>query len=309
MAETSIEWTDVTWNPIRGCSRVSTGCENCYAERVAARFSKKGQPYHGLATFNGAGMPRWTGHVQTVFEKLHDPVQRWHKPRRVFVNSMSDLFHESLMNETIAEVFHTMLLARQHTFQILTKRAERMRDWFDWLKADLERGFAPSGLRPILGPLPNVWLGVSCENQDTANERTPLLLQCPAAVHFISAEPLLENIELDDDWMEPHCPSCGSRPVCHDTRCPGVGTSAPTLDWVIIGGESGPSARDCNIAWIENLHTQCLVHGVPAFVKQLGTKCYRSGTRLRMGSKGQNYGDWPTHLQDRRMPRSRKAAA
>ena len=197
--DSKIEWTDATWNPIRGCSRVSEGCRHCYAERVAARFSGPGQPYEGLVrisnTLDGRKPTGWNGTVRMVAEHLADPL-RWKKPRRIFVNSMSDLFHERLTNEQIAAVFGVMAAAGSHTFQVLTKRAARMREWFAWAgdhgasgarsacraSAALYLGALPEPPGADTWPLPNVWLGVSAENQAAADERIPDLLATPAAV-------------------------------------------------------------------------------------------------------------------------------
>jgi len=199
---TGISWTDATWNPVRGCSRVSEGCRNCYAERVAARFSGPGQPYEDLADRERKGS-KWTGVVRLIPAHLADPL-RWRRPRRIFVNSMSDLFHESLTNEEIAAVFGVMAAAPQHTFQVLTKRARRMREWFEWIgtaNLDWLRTYAQRALDPTFTkryvdrgttwPLPNVWIGVSVENQEAADERIPDLVRTPAAVRFLSCEPLL----------------------------------------------------------------------------------------------------------------------
>lgn len=168
-----IEWTDRTWNPIRGCSLVSPGCTNCYAMRQVHRFDHPGGPYEGLTRMTEHG-PVWTGKVRVVEEALAEPPS-WRKPCRVFVNSMSDLFHEGVPAEFIDRVFAVMQLARRHTFQILTKQPHRM---------------------ALHRPPANVWLGVSVENQATADERIPLLLQTPAAVRFLSVEPLLEAVDL-----------------------------------------------------------------------------------------------------------------
>lgn len=256
---TGIEWTDATWNPVRGCSRVSEGCRNCYAERTAARFSGPGQPYEGLAERRGkgTGLPRWTGEVRLVPDHLADPL-RWRKPRRIFVNSMSDLFHERLSNEAIAAVFGVMAAAPQHTFQILTKRARRMREWFTWagrLNLDELREFAYRAVngdsdavrvaRGTTWPLPNVWLGVSTEDQETYVERVRDLHFVPAAVHFISAEPLLGAIDMRANEINP-----------------------AWLDWVIAGCESGPRARPCDVAWLRSLRDQCASAGVAYFLKQ-----------------------------------------
>lgn len=258
--KSSIEWTDATWNPIRGCTRVSDGCRHCYAERVAARFSGPGMPYHGLARQG----PRWTGKVVLIEERLEDPI-RWRKPRRIFVNSMSDLFHEKLSNEDIARVFSVMSRARQHTFQVLTKRPKRMLDWIScvarceggWITHD---GTMPAGAYDGSGiviagddwPLPNVWLGVSAENQEAADERIPLLLKTRASRRFVSAEPLLGSIDLEQHWAG----SCES--------------GITGLDWVIVGGESGPGARPMRPDWVRSIRDQCGYEGVAFFFKQWG---------------------------------------
>lgn len=303
MSETSIEWTDVTWNPVRGCSRVSEGCRNCYAERMASRFSGQGKPFHGFADPSRSRMlkPRghWTGRVELIPEKLDEPL-RWRKPRRVFVNSMSDLFHEALPDEAIDRVFAVMALAPQHTFQILTKRPERMLAYMsgDARLAIAEaielRHWAPEthddfdarDVEPLEAwPLPNVWLGVSCEDQRTAEERIPLLLQTPAAVRFVSLEPLLGPIADLAGFLRRVCARCGvwaDECVCEfavrqfergdrAARVAERGTR-PGLDWVIVGGESGPGARPCDVAWVRSIRDQCKAAGVPCFVKQMGAR-------------------------------------
>jgi len=326
---TSIEWTDVTWNPVRGCSRVSEGCRHCYAETFAAR----GLPSHrsprtgdSFATHTGAG-PRWTGKVELIPEKLDEPLN-WRKPRRVFVNSMSDLFHEKLSDEAIAAVFGVMAACPQHTFQVLTKRPERMREWvfgsgealtFDAgekLAGDNGWCHAHEG---EAWPLPNVHLGVSVEDQATADERIPLLLQTPAALRFVSYEPALGPIEFPSGWLSTEgsylCPACGES-----------GCNCGAIDWLIVGGESGPGARPCDLAWIRAAVEQCRDAGVPVFVKQLGAwpLVYRSeaermeaagqrvawddsgentSARLVLRSrKGNNLAEWPEDLRVRELP-------
>lgn len=266
MAQDSpIEWTDKTWNPIRGCTRVSEGCRNCYAEKVAARFSKPGQAYHGLAHFVG-GEARWTGQLRLVDEMLTQPL-RWLKPSRIFVNSMSDLFHENLSDADIDRVFAVMALAPRHTFQVLTKRADRMRAYVAGIgNGDTDRwhtalqgfitargSFALGEAFEFLtrrGPLLNVWLGVSVENQAAANERIPDLLATPAAVRFLSCEPLLGPLDL---WLY-------LDPMRQFRR---------HLDWVICGGESGPGKRPSDVAWHRSLRDQCKAAGVAFFEKQI----------------------------------------
>lgn len=417
---TGISWTDATWNPIRGCSRVSEGCRNCYAEQQAARIVRmnKGKPsaYDGLVQLTKAGEPRWTGAVRLVPEQLAWPLRK-KKPLRIFVNSMSDLFHESLTNEQIAAVFGVMAACPQHTFQCLTKRPARMREFlthpevrnwiaqardaaivnrehdprerwkaipgFDGYEAssdgrirnrdgreiqqylndhdhigrytvtiykyghqttqfvhrlvllafvgkpcDGEEGCHRNGVKTdnrvanlrwgtrsenqndkvrhgsrggpakltseqvarirsrrtagetqqsiadafgvsrslisliesgdvwaepdLPWPLPNVWLGVSVENQEAADERIPELLKTPAAVRFLSCEPLLGEVKL---------------PVVH-VFGPDPKWDGPKIDWVIAGCESGPGARPCGVEWLRSLRDQCASAGVAFFCKQ-----------------------------------------
>jgi protein gp37 len=256
--KTKIEWTDASWNPIRGCSRVSEGCRNCYAERVAARFSGSGKPYEGLAVMKSDG-PHWTGKVELVREHLEDPLH-WRKPRRIFVNSMSDLFHENCDPEWIGAIFRVMLLARQHTFQILTKRPEQMRKWFrEWYAGQL--------------PSKNVWLGVSVEDQKTADERIPLLLETPAAVRWVSYEPALGPVDFTPffDPVGSYC--CGGEPeFCHcldQWPCDEHGNYL-SPNWIVCGGESGPGARPMHPDWARSARDQCQAAGVPFFFKQWG---------------------------------------
>jgi len=260
--KTGIEWTDATWNPLRGCTRVSEGCRNCYAERVAARFSGPGQPYAGLAERTAKG-PRWTGKVALIESALDQPL-RWRKPRRIFCNSMSDLFHEDAPDEWIDRVFAVMALAPQHQFQVLTKRPERMQAYLsnphvgvNWFNAtDCVLGMPDmwpyDGLARDLGPLPNVWLGTSVEDQPTADARIPHLLATPAAVRFVSAEPLLGPVNVESGLPGPRV---GGKPCIH---------------WLIVGGESGPGARPMEADWVRSLRDQCAAAGVPFFFKQWG---------------------------------------
>ena len=249
-----IEWTrnddgteGKTWNPLAGCSIVSPGCTNCYAMRMAARIERM-QPashYKGL-TKQVNGNPVWTGKIARAPDHIFTAPLKWRKPTRVFVNSMSDLFHEDVPDEWVDQIFAIMAQCPQHVFQILTKRPARMRAWC---------------IENVLLPLPNVWLGVSTEDQARADERIPLLLDTPAAVRFISAEPLLGPLDMakyltrrrvvdaagdvDDDW------------------------SQKVLDWVIAGGESGPGKRLINMEWMRDIRDQCKAANVPLFVKQI----------------------------------------
>lgn len=266
--KTGIEWTEATWNPLRGCSRVSEGCRNCYAERMAARFAKPGEPYGGLIE-NG----HWSGQVKLVEDHLDNPL-RWRKPRRIFVNSMSDLFHESLHDDVVDQVFAVMALAHRHTFQVLTKRPDRM---LDYLSRDRRLLWATAALLTLCdeitsdhiqhGPtiLPNVWLGVSVEDQAAADKRIPLFLQTPAALRFVSCEPLLASVDLTR-WL-PH------RHSCRCAECYARALKKPdryAIDWVIAGGESGPGARPMHPDWARSLRDQCQDAGVPFFFKQWG---------------------------------------
>lgn len=234
MGASSIEWTDATWNPVRGCTKVSPGCKHCYAETFAERFrGVSGHPYE--QGFD----PRF------VPDQLDAPL-RWRKPRRVFVNSMSDLFHEAFADEQIAAVFDRIECCPQHTFQILTKRAARLPEWFAWLARTRPKAQLV---------LPNAWLGVSAEDQRRADERITHLLATPAAVRFVSVEPLLGPVDLG--WaLEAHSP-----------ETTGVRTQ-PALDWVIAGAESGNGARPMHEDWVRSLRDQCAAAGVKFFYKQ-----------------------------------------
>lgn len=278
-AQSKIEWTDATWNPIVGCSIVSPGCTNCYAMRDAWR--KHHIPllhrYRGL-TKKVNGKPVWTGRITLAPEDVLLQPLHWKKPRMIFVNSMGDLFHESIPDEWIDKVFAVMALCPQHTFQVLTKRAERMRAYFcevrdrtRWHKInDAIRALAKE--RELNSyewswPLDNVWLGISAERQQEADERIPHLIETPAAIRFISAEPLLGPIDLTE-WLRDGCPTqeqidgpLGGHYVSHGT---------PRFDWLIAGGESGHGARPMHPDWARSLRDQCKAAGVPFFFKQWG---------------------------------------
>jgi protein gp37 len=269
MAQKSkIEWTDATWNPIRGCSRVSEGCRHCYAETVAKRFSGAGLPYEGLTTLG-----KWNGTISFVVEHMLDPL-RWKQPRRIFVNSMSDLFHENVTDEILDQIFAVMALCPQHTFQILTKRAERMLAYLRMVEEekDMERwrqyaDIYAGAMRCTDWPEPE-W---PLPNQKAADERIPLLLQTPAAVRFVSAEPLLGPVQLDDiviqeKLCEWHFSALGDDGNVEDD----ADFHGAHLDWVICGGESGPGARPMHPDRARSLRDQCVAAGVPFFFKQWG---------------------------------------
>lgn len=264
MGDTKIEWTDKTWNPLTGCQVVSPGCTFCYAKTMHERFN-------GPGSFDT---------VTLHPERLGQPL-KWRKPSRVFVNSMSDLFHQDVPDEYIARVFAVMGRASRHTFQVLTKRHARMRTL---LSSPMFRRRMYDNLVSIdhtwisanrLGwPLPNVWLGVSVEDQQWADTRIPALLATPAAVRFLSCEPLLGPVNLsgyilaghrlhttDGRWHD-DCAACVRRRTCGGNG---------TVDWVIVGGESGPGARPMHPNWARSLRDQCQAAAVPFLFKQFGS--------------------------------------
>jgi protein gp37 len=288
---TGIEWTDATWNPVWGCTPVSPGCDHCYAETLV-----NGR----LAHLHPGGF----GVVRLRPEQLDKPL-RWQRPRRIFVNSMSDLFHDDIPDEYIAQVFAVMALAPQHTFQVLTKRHGRMRSLLnslsfrirvdsmeyqmavglatdqsgDQLPVDQTRAHAsresrrlPDGSIPPRWPLPNVWLGVSVETQQWADIRIPALLDTPAAVRFLSCEPLLGPVELEFiHYYDAHCGGCsGILSPAHEPSCGVEPGKHWGIDWVIAGGESGRAARPMSLAWARSLRDQCKAAGVPFLFKQWG---------------------------------------
>jgi protein gp37 len=282
---TGIEWTDATWNPIRGCSRVSEGCRNCYAETVANRFCGPGSPYEGVVQIGagGKGNGKWNGEIKFVEKHLLNPL-RWKKPQRIFVNSMSDLFHEKVTDEMLCRIFAVMAVANHHTFQILTKRPERMCAFLNARSVqhgiqrasdeqlgpgNLSKGFyslTDGTVKPHTSwPLPNVWLGVSVEDQKAADARIPLLLQTPAAVRFISYEPALGPIDFGvllgtQRWIHRGGEPFKSLPDDYEKA----------VDWVICGGESGPGARPMHPDWARSVRDQCVAADVPFFFKQWG---------------------------------------
>lgn len=343
----NIEWTDCTWNPVVGCSPVSPGCLNCYAAVMARRQEAMGTPGYGTRwgldpAIEGraplriaevrAGRAVFTGDVRCLEDRLVEPLH-WRKPRRVFVCSMADLFHESVPFAFIDRVWAVMALCPQHTFQVLTKRPERMAEYLAddgrltmvaQAMANAGHGEASMHLRL---PLPNVWVGTSVEDQARADERIPHLVQCPAAVRFLSVEPLLGAVDLRlehealTDMMDAEgrvaCSMVGLYPF------PGLGAEHRTrrrhcLHWVIVGGESGAKARPCCSGWIRGIVQQCREASVPVFVKQMGSRprpC-RDGTPpeeaegefgLIKDSKGGDPAEWPEDLRVREWPSTHKA--
>lgn len=299
---TGINWCDASANVVLGCTRKSDGCQHCYAERLAATRLKEQPRYMGLAVMSEKGRPQWTGEVRIVREAMKQVV-RWKRPRKVFLTAMGDPFHESLTFEQIAEFMSLTAAAPQHTFQILTKRPDRMEEFFRKVPASAVAHHAGWFLRQMLGagkltlrqeatmqahydrlgtmewqswPYPNVWLGTSVENQATAEERIPHLMRTPAVVRWLSCEPLLGPVDLErafaviDGNGEPSGP-----------RTNPDGT--PAIAWCVCGGESGPKARPFDLVWARSIVKQCREAGVAVWVKQLGAKpvcsaCGSTGT-------------------------------
>ena len=224
--KSTIEWTDATWNPVTGCTKISPGCAYCYAESITLRF-KRGGPY----------LPGKTT-IKLHYDRLDAPA-KWRTPRRVFVNSMSDLFHEEVPFDFVEEIFLRMAKYNQHIYQLLTKRPERMLEYFQWSKN--------------LHWPDHVWAGVSVENQYWADRRIPLLASIPAKVRFLSVEPLLKAIQL--------------------------GSHLKQVQWVIVGGESGHRSRPMNREWATHLRDECRDAGVPFFFKQWGGRHSKAGGR------------------------------
>ena len=306
MADSSnIEWTDATWNPTTGCTKISPGCKNCYIESTPP--------------FRMAGRKFVNGKIPLEFhdDRLNKPLH-WKKPRRVFVNSLSDLFHDDVPDSFIDLVFARMILTPRHTYQVLTKRHERLSDYFGiaadvirdrWLNAvmldcgedagafaaNFVNGWSnpkecpqfdgpANGTRPRW-PLPNLWLGVTVENQAAADERIPHLLRVPAAVRFLSVEPLLGPVDLTRVCDRSKAKSLWISPLeakeanpAHDSLVATLGPDYPysRIDWVIVGGESGPNARPCDVACIRSVVGQCRAAGTKCFVKQLGSRPFDS---------------------------------
>lgn len=310
MSISHIEWTDATWNPTTGCDRISPGCDNCYALTMAKRLKGMGQ-----AKYQTDGDPRTSGPgfgLAVHQDALRLPLA-WRKPKRIFVNSMSDLFHDAVPAKFIAEVFAVMA-ATDHSYQILTKRHGRMRTLLksDDFKVEVNRQYVclPSDVPTLRGyqwPLPNVWLGVSAEDQYWADVRIHALLGTPAAVRFVSAEPLVGPIDLRNldagrgryiDSLHGDVKTASGEIYA---ACPGA------LDWVIVGGESGARARSMDEGWARSLVGQCRDAGTRVFVKQLGSGWARDtfvgGIAVAKNDpKGGDPDWWPTDLRVREYP-------
>lgn len=317
-ANSEIGWTDHTWPVIRGCSKLSDGCKFCWAIRDAHLHAGNKNPkmqahFQGLTVIEN-GRPNWTGVVRLDKSILEWPL-RWKTAARIFAASSGDLFHENLPFESIACVFLIMAMCQQHDFQVLTKRADRLLPFYRWFCrwAESESNIIAqcAALQLPLGraaelfhvlrnlPLPNVWLGVSVEDQPTADARIPLLLQTPAALRFVSYEPALAAVDFRS-WL----------PI--DTI--GGVEMERWLDWAIVGGESGPGARPCQLEWIESPVDQFAAAGVPLFVKQVGSRPVRCApgclqTRYPItNSKGGDWNEWPEKIRVREFPATKVLA-
>lgn len=372
MTTTSIEWTaspsgvpGKTWNPTRGCSLASPGCENCYAMNFAHRFSGPGKPFEGLTQLRKKGKgPVWTGEVRTIPDSLTEPLH-WKTPSRIFVGSMSDIFHEDVSDAYLMRIWSIMAKASWHTFLVLTKRPERMAAWLKrWSDVEpaeqdhvMARGpeavrkahtsgralmFAEvldgmgepppgaawptydwaEGIRWYPNVLSNVWLGTSIENQTYADKRVPALLQCDAALRFLSIEPLLGAIRLDPSWLLGkflQCPAETNDPETDGCRgCPGHekpgygechAERGPRLGWVIVGGESGGKARSMQLDWATALQKQCAETYTPFFFKQAGRRPTVTSAdghqlvQLKLKSpKGGDLDELPCELRVREFP-------
>lgn len=296
---THISWTDATWPVTTGCQVASPGCDNCYAARLTSGRLAHLSAYAGLAEGG-----KFTGEVRLLPDRLDWPL-RWTRPRRIFVASMSDLFHPGVPDDYIARVFAVMAMAPRHTFQVLTKRHARMRSLLNsddfWLRVGgaghaiaLDRAggqyrtagnmmltpdsSAAGHWRPVT-PLPNVWIGVSVEDQHWADIRIPALLETPAAVRWLSCEPLLGPVDLrggSADWLGPHGPEClclGCFNVREGTAGRPVWWGQRPIAWVVAGGESGPGARPMHAEWARSLRDQCRSAGAAFHFKQWGEYC------------------------------------
>lgn len=262
---TKIEWCDETINPFVGCSKCSPGCDNCFAEKMARRQIAMGnKAYEGTVDENG----HWTGKINWQDGQL-DKIAKWKKPRRIFIGSMTDCFHENIPQSSLFDVINIIAEYPQHIFIMLTKRPHRMKEQID-IYCNHYRHYKSD-------PLPNLWLGVTVCNQQEADEKIPILLQTPAAKRFVSIEPMLGAMDLTRLNIPKGTRHIGNGDVLNGVKgCLGVDRSGyefwrtPTLDWVICGGETGDNARPMNPEWVRSLRDQCVNAGVPFFFKSWG---------------------------------------
>lgn len=277
MGQTKIEWATHVWNPISGCTPVSEGCQNCYARRMAYRL-------RGRCGYPEEDPFKVTLHPELLNEPLH-----WKKPRRVFVCSMGDLFHEDVPEDFILEVFLTMVDCPKHIFMVLTKRPKRMKDFIEKFRSK-RLGISGKTIEEMKAwPNKRIWLGVTAENQRTADERIPILLQTPAVIRFVSCEPLLGPIDLSRyKPFDGEC-YCQDRP---DGCKPRLARGCPetAIDWVIVGGETGPNARPMHPDWVRSLRDQCQKAGVPFFFKSWGEwiPSYKTGVEFELSKLKDN---------------------
>jgi protein gp37 len=301
MSNTRIEWTRRTWNPVTGCTKISPGCKHCYAERMSKRLAGR----FGYPTDDPFSV---TTHPDRLIEPLH-----WKKPSMIFVCSMGDLFHDDVPFEYIAAVFGVMAECSRHTFQLLSKRPEKVLGFFKWIECQkpsfhsrgIHRGvkFYAAKVYDIKGistfqvsseewawPLPNVWVGVTAEDQDMLDKRIPILLRIPASVRFVSCEPLLGPIDLSEYFIRFRCFECKNEEIFSTHSCPKCGSSvagnqhfSPSLDWVIAGGEGGPGARPMHPDWARSVRDQCIAAQVPFFFKKWGRYAPINGGFSRPG--------------------------
>jgi protein gp37 len=289
--KSGIQWTDASWNPVTGCTKISPGCAHCYAETITLRFKRGGPFLPGKTT------------IQLHPDRLNIPL-KWKRPRKIFVCSMSDLFHEEVPDEFLPRVFAAMAAAPQHTYQVLTKRPERMCEVLsDHVFADaVGQAFKwefGGDQDFVTWPLPNIIAMVSVENQYWASRRIPLLAETPAAIRGLSVEPLLKAIDLTQyldplDWGRETGGPQGWMPYPRP------------FDWVICGGESGPHARPMDLDWMRDLRDQCAAGGVKFFGKQLGSAWAKENGADRMGG---DWSYWPEDLRIREFPAIPKVAA
>lgn len=280
--KTHIEWTDATWNVVTGCSVVSPGCTNCYAMRLAGGRMQHHPSRAGLTIETKAG-PVWNGQVRFNEAWLNQPLS-WKTPRKIFVAAHGDLFHEGVTDEQLDAVFDVMARCGQHTFQVLTKRADRLRKYIEDFPVRRAMFDSHAGLDWAPWPLPNVWLGVSVEDQARADERIPLLLDTPAALRWISAEPLLGPINLNHVKFFDRTLADGAHEAGWESALNGKrfdpwndeemeSEGHPRLDWVVVGGESGScrEARPLHPEWTRLIRDQCADEGVAFLFKQWGS--------------------------------------
>lgn len=303
---TKIEWVKnrdgsqgLTWNPVTGCTPISEGCRNCYAQRMSKRLAGR------------CGYPADEPFKVTLHPDRFDEPLKWKKPRRVFVCSMGDLFHEDVPDEFIYEIWDVMVQSKQHTFLVLTKRPDRMKSFIEKVMCNrmdyaLTFGGTPEGKKArkwAQKPVQNVWLGVTAENQQRADERIPILLQIPAAVRFVSVEPMLGPVDLISNDYLGGCINCE---VCLDNPETFINRAQDRkIDWVICGGETGPGARPMHPDWVRSLVLQCKNAGVPIFVKQMGSVWAKAHSSDRASNRPE---EWPEDLRIRELPPSRNCS-